>query len=192
MWSYFPQLLARPVPRYTSFPTAAEFTPAVGSEALDQALQTVTGDVSLYVHIPFCDQICWYCGCNTGAANKRHRLANYLDSLDREIDLVSRRLGQRAQVRRVAFGGGSPNALSPIDFLRLVNNLTVSFALDDPVWSIELDPRNLTETWGQVLAAVDLEAARGLVAEGLHSLPWEGLALSNGEPAIPTRAVTLR
>lgn len=159
MWSYYPQLLARPVPRYTSFPTAAEFSPAVAGEALDEALRTVSGEVSLYVHIPFCEQICWYCGCNTGAANKRQRLASYLDALEQEINLVSSRLGRRVDVRRVAFGGGSPNALSPVDFLRLVNTLTIRFGLQDPVWSIELDPRNLDEKWGQVLKCVGVTRA---------------------------------
>ena len=159
MWTYYPDLLAKPVPRYTSYPTAAEFTPAVGREALDAALKSVSGEASLYVHIPFCEQICWYCGCNTGAANKRQRLANYLDSLDHEIDLVAQRLDGRAAIGRIAFGGGSPNALSPTQFVRLINTLTTRFVLNDPQWSIELDPRNLTEQWGRVLACVGVTRA---------------------------------
>ena len=86
--SYYPELLETPVPRYTSFPTAAEFSDAVGRGDLEQRLDRVSGDISLYVHIPFCESICWYCGCNTGAANRRDRLAGYLDSLAREIALV--------------------------------------------------------------------------------------------------------
>lgn len=70
MWTYHPELLAVPVPRYTSYPTAAEFTDAVGPADMHAALAGIATDetVSLYVHIPYCRQICWYCGCNTRAA----------------------------------------------------------------------------------------------------------------------------
>ncbi len=151
MWPYHPDLLATPVPRYTSFPTAAEFTAAVGAADTDAALRSAEGDVSLYVHIPYCEQICWYCGCNTGAANKKHRLASYLDALHRDIAITGARLDNRVAVRRIAFGGGSPNAIAPTDFVRLVDALTLHMALADPVLSIELDPRTLSPEWGQVL-----------------------------------------
>jgi oxygen-independent coproporphyrinogen III oxidase len=163
MWPYFPDLLARAVPRYTSFPTAAEFGGGVGAADLDQALRGTRGDVSLYVHIPFCEQICWYCGCNTSASNRRERLEAYLESLHREIALVGARLGRRpdtrAIVRRVAFGGGSPNAIQPFDFVRLVDALTLHFHLDDPVYAIELDPRTLPGAWAMALRAVGVTRA---------------------------------
>ena len=159
MWPYHPDLLATPVPRYTSFPTAAEFGPGVGANDADHALRAVTGDVSLYVHIPFCEQICWYCGCNTGAANKAQRLHAYLDALHREIAITGARLANHAVVRRIAFGGGSPNAIAPTDFVRLVDALTLHMALDRPVWSIELDPRTLTADWGPVLGGVGVSHA---------------------------------
>lgn len=159
MWPYHPDLLATPVPRYTSFPTAAEFTGAVGAAEANHALRTVTGDVSLYVHIPYCEKICWYCGCNTGAANKTHRLHAYLDALHREIAITGARLDGRVSVRRIAFGGGSPNAIAPTDFVRLVDALTLHTAPDNPTWSIELDPRNLTPEWGQVLGWVGVSHA---------------------------------
>lgn len=159
MWPYYPDLLATPVPRYTSFPTAAEFGPGVGAADADQALRGVTGDVSLYVHIPFCEQICWYCGCNTGAANKSQRLHAYLDALHREIAITGARLENHAAVRRIAFGGGSPNAIAPTDFVRLIDALTLHLALDRPIWSIELDPRTLSADWGPVLGAVGVSHA---------------------------------
>lgn len=159
MWPYHPELLERPVPRYTSYPTAAEFTPDIGADALDEALRATVGDVSLYIHIPYCEQICWYCGCNTGASGKRQRLASYLDALTREIALVGPRLDGRIKVKRIAFGGGSPNAISPTDFVRLVDAITVHFSLDNPVWSIELDPRTLTQDWGDVLRFVGITRA---------------------------------
>ena len=93
MWTYHPDLLARPVPRYTSYPTAVEFTERVGAAHYEQALDGMAPatPLSLYIHIPYCQKICWYCGCNTGAANRRERLAGYLDSLHQEIALAAGR-----------------------------------------------------------------------------------------------------
>ena len=159
MWPYYPELLARPVPRYTSFPTAAEFTPAVGGADHDAALRGLSGDVSLYLHVPFCEKICWYCGCNTGAANKHQRLAAYLDALHHEIALAGARLDNAVRVRRVAFGGGSPNAIAPTDFVRLVDALTLHVPLDNPDWSIEIDPRTFTADWARVLGFVGVGRA---------------------------------
>lgn len=158
MWTYYPDLLATPVPRYTSYPTAADFGPlhpALYAEAIEGA----EGDISLYVHIPFCEKICFYCGCNTAAAGKRQRLESYLAALHREIELVSGLLPKGARVSRVAFGGGSPNAIAPVDFIRLVDTLTVAFRLDNPIMSIELDPRTMTAEWVSVLASVGVERA---------------------------------
>lgn len=159
MWNYYPELLETPVPRYTSFPTAAEFGPGVGADDADAALHAARGDVSLYLHVPFCEQICWYCGCNTGAANKTQRLASYLDALHREISITGVRLDRDVRVRRIAFGGGSPNAISPTDFVRLIDALTLHMPLDNPAWSIELDPRTLTRDWCQVMGIVGVTYA---------------------------------
>lgn len=158
MWPYHPELLAMRVPRYTSFPTAAEFGP-LDPAHYRKALEDAGGDISLYVHIPFCERICHYCGCNTGVANRRQRLQSYLDALEREIELVAALLPRDTCVKRVSFGGGSPNAIAPVDFARLVDSLFVAFSLADPVISIELDPRSLTKPWGQVLATVGIERA---------------------------------
>ena len=158
MWPYHPDLLAVPVPRYTSFPTAAEFA-GIEVSAYRHALETLAGDVSLYVHIPFCEKICFYCGCNTGAAGRRHRLESYLDALHHEIETVSALLPAGTRVRRVSFGGGSPNAIAPTDFVRLVDALTIRFALSDPVWSIELDPRTMSREWAVVIERVGIQRA---------------------------------
>ena len=120
MWPFYPELLDVPVPRYTSFPTAAEFGTDVSAGDFTRAVESADRDVSLYVHIPFCEAICWYCGCNTGKANRSGRLASYLEALHREIALVGELLPATARVSRIAFGGGSPNAITPTDFVRLV------------------------------------------------------------------------
>ncbi|MFT4026208.1 MAG: radical SAM protein [Novosphingobium sp.] len=159
MWPYYPELLATPVPRYTSFPTAAEFGPSVGPADFVRALEGADGDISVYVHIPFCEAICWYCGCNTGKANRGERLASYLDALHREIALVGERLPAGARVRRIAFGGGSPNAISPTAFVRLIMALTRSLPLVDPVISVELDPRTLDRQWVSALSGVGVTRA---------------------------------
>ena len=114
MWIYRPKHLAASAPRYTSYPTAAEFTPAVGADAQATALAAVPWDarLSLYVHVPYCEKICWYCGCNTGAANRGDRLEAYADALHAEIAMVGGRLNGRGGVQSIHFGGGSPNALS--------------------------------------------------------------------------------
>ncbi|MBY0520843.1 MAG: oxygen-independent coproporphyrinogen III oxidase [Sphingomonas sp.] len=153
MWPYYPDLLAKPVPRYTSFPTAAEFGDAVGPPQMAQALATIGTDeaVSLYLHIPYCRELCWYCGCNTGAANRTQRVQAYLLRLIEEIALVGQALGGRGRVRRIAWGGGSPNAIEPDDFDTLMRHLADNFQLDDPVMSVELDPRGFDWRWAATL-----------------------------------------
>ncbi|MCE7796297.1 oxygen-independent coproporphyrinogen III oxidase [Sphingobium sufflavum] len=161
MTIYHPDLLARAVPRYTSYPTAADFTDGIGPRAMTDALAAVRPDepLSLYVHIPFCQEICAYCGCNTGRANRPHRLQSYLDALDREIDLVADALAGRGRVTRIAFGGGSPNALDPRDFARLTERLATRFAATAPILSIELDPRTLDRDWLDLIGALGVARA---------------------------------
>lgn len=155
MWSYHPDLLARPVPRYTSYPTAIEFHEGVGAADYARALDGVESatPASLYVHIPFCETICWYCGCNTGAANRKQRLADYLAALRSEMTQVARRLGGRARIGRIAFGGGSPNAIAPVDFVRLLDTIQTVFDTSRPDISVEIDPRGFSAEWALVLAA---------------------------------------
>ena len=158
MWTYHPDLLAKPVPRYTSYPTAAEFDD-LDTELYCQALRQTDGDISLYVHIPFCERICFYCGCNTAAASRKQRLESYLAALHTEIELVASQLPQSVRVRRIAFGGGSPNALQPDEFQRLIDTIFSHFSCHDPVISIELDPRTMTRDWADVIKRIGIERA---------------------------------
>ncbi len=155
MWNHFPELLRRPVPRYTSYPTAADFGAGVGPESHALALQQVApgAPLSLYVHIPFCEEICWYCGCNTARSNRPARLTSYLDALHEEIALVAGLLGGHGRVRRITFGGGSPNAIQPLDFVRLIGDMMVAFHAEDPLISLEIDPRHVSADWLRVIRA---------------------------------------
>ncbi|MGN6376810.1 MAG: oxygen-independent coproporphyrinogen III oxidase [Sphingomonas sp.] len=154
MHRYIPELARCAVPRYTSYPTAAEFGDQVAAGAQARALDAVApGEaVSLYVHVPYCRDICWYCGCNTGAVGREDRLAAYVQALRQEIDLVAPRL--YGTVRSVHFGGGSPNALSPDAFATLARALRDGFAISDGAeWAAEIDPRHFTRAHADAFAA---------------------------------------
>ncbi len=155
MWRYYPELLERPVPRYTSYPTAVEFNDRVGAADMVEALQTVELDtsISIYVHIPYCQSICWYCGCNTGAANRMHRLSAYLEALESEIARVGSLLHGRGKVRHIAFGGGSPNSIAPVDFVRLVDRLVLALNCESADMAVEIDPRIFSDNWAMALAS---------------------------------------
>lgn len=158
MWPYFPDLLARPVPRYTSYPPATQFTDNVQGDAQAKALnQVVSGmPISLYAHIPYCQSICWYCGCNTGAAGRAKRLHAYLEALEAEMAMVAKMLGGRGKLQRIAFGGGSPNAIEPISFVRLVDRLVTMFGGNNPEISVEIDPRAFSLEWAMTLAVAQV------------------------------------
>ncbi|MEM9500827.1 MAG: oxygen-independent coproporphyrinogen III oxidase [Pseudomonadota bacterium] len=158
MWPYHPDLLETPVPRYTSYPTAADFHP-LKSGATERSIEQASGDISLYLHIPFCEKICFYCGCNTGASGRRTRVESYLIALHQEIEVVSALLPRNARVRRVAFGGGSPNAIEPAEFIALIDAVYRNFWLEDTEWSIELDPRTMTSMWGEAIAEAGITRA---------------------------------
>jgi len=155
LWPFHADLLATPVPRYTSYPTAAEFHEGMMAADMAEGLRSVgrAAPISLYLHIPYCREICWYCGCNTGAANRIARLDAYLEALHAEIDLVALTLDGRGRIGRIAFGGGSPNAIAPARFDALVRHLHDAFALTDPILSVEVDPRGFDAEWADALSA---------------------------------------
>lgn len=161
MWPRYPDLMAQPVPRYTSYPTAAEFRDVAGrwtwSDIFTNA--ALCNGVSIYVHIPFCREICHYCGCNTHRAGPVHRMESYLEALEAEIALAARVFRGRGKVRRIAFGGGSPNAIPPLSFVRILDRILTGFAADDADISMELDPRTLDRAWYQVIARARIRSA---------------------------------
>lgn len=189
MSTYHPDLIERAVPRYTSYPTAAEFGDAIGPADLSDALRSIApgARLSLYVHIPYCTEICWYCGCNTGAANKRSRLDAYLEALEAEIDLVAGMLPVDIDVAHVAFGGGSPNALQPLQFARLVDRVLTRFRAVRPALSVEVDPRHFDPVWGHVLRSAGFDRA----SLGVQTLdPKVQQAIGRVQPAAMIAAVT--
>lgn len=153
MWPYHPDLLRRPVPRYTSYPTAAEFRPVKEERALEKAIAAIPpqSEISLYLHIPYCNEICHYCACNTGRANRQKRLRAYIDALFREIRIMGELLTSRHVVKRIAFGGGSPNAIAPEEFAHLIAALQTSFQVGSAEISVELDPRDFDTDWAAML-----------------------------------------
>lgn len=147
---------SRPVPRYTSYPTAADFTPQVAeTEAGIWASQTASDKpISVYIHVPFCEKLCFYCGCATSVPNGYMRIAAYLETLHREIDLWARALGAHDGMAHLHFGGGSPNALSAEDFKDLVAHASRALGLRPGAEiAVEIDPRGLTPDFIHAMAA---------------------------------------
>lgn len=146
---------SRPVPRYTSYPTAADFVPQVAEPEARLWAGRVAPDkpVSVYIHIPFCEKLCFYCGCATSVPNGYTRIAVYLETLHREIDLWAAALGPHAGMAHLHFGGGSPNALTAADFKDLVAHACRAFhARPEAEIAVEIDPRGLTPDFIDAMA----------------------------------------
>lgn len=136
--------LGNNAPRYTSYPSALAFSEDFDSAAYRKALRRIgeCEPVSLYLHIPFCKQLCWYCGCNMRVENKASRISAYADDLLRELDLIADRLDGRGKVSQVHFGGGTPNTLPGQDLRRIVAKLASRFPVTrDTLIVMEIDPR---------------------------------------------------
>ena len=137
-------------PRYTSYPTADRFVEAFDGAAYAHWLKhrSIGGfsrPLALYVHLPFCDTVCFYCACNKIITNNHARSAKYLGYLEREIDLVARRMPGDRRVSRMHWGGGTPTFLSAEELTRLMGAIRAKFDLDPAgEIAIELDPRKVS------------------------------------------------
>jgi oxygen-independent coproporphyrinogen-3 oxidase len=143
-----PELLRRfdiPGPRYTSYPTADRFVEAFGPEVFGNWLAKrgePAGALSVYVHVPFCSTICYYCACNKVITRDQGQAQRYLAALEREADKVCDQLGGLRQTEQLHFGGGSPTFLSNDELRQLMAMLTARFPLAARgEFSIEVDPR---------------------------------------------------
>lgn len=143
-------------PRYTSYPPATEMR-GLHAAAVEHELAEVgaAGEpISLYVHVPFCRSLCWYCGCNVIPTRDTERGVAYVEDIGAELARLAQSLGRRMPVAELALGGGSPNFLSPPALERLFALIAQHFELaPDARRSIELDPRTTTSAQLDTLAA---------------------------------------
>jgi oxygen-independent coproporphyrinogen III oxidase len=154
-----PELLERydtPGPRYTSYPTAVEFSESFGPQDHAARLRdaaTRPGDpLSLYVHLPFCEARCSFCGCHVVVARRRSVADGYLDRVIAEADLVAEQLGERRLLTQYHWGGGTPTSYTPADLTRLHMALLERFEVaGDAEVAIEVDPRVTTPEHLEVL-----------------------------------------
>ena len=142
-----------PGPRYTSYPTADRFVEAYGEAQYLQALQerrlsprAVSSPLSLYVHLPFCASLCYYCACNKIITGNYQRALDYLEDLQRELDLLLPHLGEGQTVSQVHLGGGTPTFYKDKELHALVRMLQAAFHWqDDGEYAIEVDPRTVDD-----------------------------------------------
>jgi oxygen-independent coproporphyrinogen-3 oxidase len=146
------------VPRYTSYPTAVQFQPDFPSGTADQWLAALPPEASLsvYVHIPFCRQLCWYCGCHTSVPNSYDRAARYVDYLIRDIGRSASLFnGRKGRVKHLHFGGGTPTYLDDLHIAEIVEAVDKGFGLAaGGELALESDPRTLTRERARVLAGI--------------------------------------
>jgi len=150
------------VPRYTSYPTAPHFSPKVTAETYRQWLTEldVGLPLSLYIHIPFCDSLCWFCGCHTKIVRHHAPIGAYLEVLLKEIERVADLLGPRREVSHLHLGGGTPTILEPDEFQRLFDVLRRRFAFrPNAEIAVECDPRGLELNLVEAMAAAGVNRA---------------------------------
>lgn len=143
------------VPRYTSYPTANHFAADIGPDDYGRWLAALPkGEaLSLYLHVPFCTKLCWYCGCHTSIVSTYAPVARYHDLLLSEIDLVADALSGPRPVTDIHWGGGTPTILAPDDFAALCGRLRARFAITSSArMSVEIDPRCLAREMAATLA----------------------------------------
>ncbi len=152
-----PELLQRydrPGPRYTSYPTAVEFQEDFIARTYGARLQRLGPEqgISLYIHLPFCEHRCTFCGCHVVITRKREVAARYLDYLERELELVASHLPERPRISQYHWGGGTPTYFTPAQLRKLHEKVADRFEiLPDAELAIEVDPRVTTREHIDVL-----------------------------------------
>ncbi|MDE3045378.1 MAG: oxygen-independent coproporphyrinogen III oxidase [Verrucomicrobiota bacterium] len=144
----------RPVPRYTSYPTAPQFI-ALGEEVARERLQAFDATerpLSLYVHIPFCKTMCLFCGCSVVLNRRPERQASYVEALLREIEGTAKCFSKKREVSQLHLGGGTPTSLTEEELARLMETLHRCFSFSEKAEiSIEIDPRTVLADKGKKL-----------------------------------------
>jgi oxygen-independent coproporphyrinogen III oxidase len=150
------------VPRYTSYPTAPHFSAQFPAATYREWLARLdpAEPISLYLHVPFCKQMCWYCGCNMKLAARYSPVATYVQHLLGEIDLIAAALPARMAASHLHFGGGTPTVLEPADLAAVMARLGERFLLlPDAEIAIESDPRTLSDSMIQQIGALHFNRA---------------------------------
>lgn len=145
----------RRIPRYTSYPTAPHFSPSVSSATYRDWLGRLPAETraSVYLHVPFCRTLCWYCGCHTRATQSFTPVARYLDMIEREMALLADALPNRLPLAHVHWGGGSPSLVAPARFRTLMDRLDAYFdRADDAEVAVEVDPRTVDADFVDAMA----------------------------------------
>ena len=150
------------VPRYTSYPTAPHFSPDVGADQFAGWISAVPagGSISLYIHVPFCRRLCWFCACRTQGTQSDAPVAAYVDTLKAELALLGRHLPQGVVLSRLHWGGGTPTLLQPAmmeDLARAV--FDVAPMGPGAEFSVEIDPNEIDDARLDVLAAAGMNRA---------------------------------
>ena len=154
--------LSEAVPRYTSYPTAPHFHAGIDAATYRGWLEELrSGEpISLYLHIPYCDRLCWFCACHTKMTRRYEPVADYLKSLQAEIAAVGSIVRGKTSVRAVHFGGGSPTMLKPDDIVALDRALRAAFDYMPGVeTSVEIEPNDMDEQRFDALAAIGMTRA---------------------------------
>lgn len=143
---------SKPGPRYTSYPTALEFSDTFAYEDYLRCLKTEEGKLSLYVHLPFCRSACYFCGCNVVFTSKEDKLSRYVEYLKKEIDILSLSLDTSREVIQFHFGGGTPTFYKAFELDEIVTYIKSKFPnwSQDAEISCEIDPRFFNEAHMQV------------------------------------------
>lgn len=153
---------AIPVPRYTSYPTAAEFSAAVGKPEAERWLSRIGNDspISIYIHVPYCRQLCHYCGCHAKAFRQDAVIADYREALMTEIESVAGIIGKPLTIGRLHWGGGTPTSLGFDGLAATIRSLDRYFAWgEEAEHAIELDPRLVTAELCRDLARLGITRA---------------------------------
>ncbi len=152
------------LPRYTSYPTAPHFHGEVTGDVYAQWLGTLVPDapLSVYLHLPFCAQMCWYCGCHTKITRRIEPVERYGEALAREVDLVAEHLNHRMPITHLHWGGGTPTMLPMGHFAAVMERIRMRFDIqEDAELAVEADPRTVTP-----------ELAKGLADQGINRMSF--------------------
>jgi oxygen-independent coproporphyrinogen-3 oxidase len=187
----FERYAAMRVPRYTSYPTAPHFSAAVDETQYRSWLRSLPADepVSVYLHIPFCREMCWYCGCHTTVTRRRAPVSRNASSIAREIELVATAIGGKLTIGHLHWGGGSPTLLTPDDVALIRDALKQRFVLDPRAeCAVEIDPRTLTAELASAFARAGVNRA----SLGVQTFDAKVQAAINRMQSFETTAAAVR